>query len=251
MVRLDKYSPIPLYQQLVQALVARIEARELQPGDRIPSEREIAEQMHVSRTTARLAVDELVTRGIVYREQGRGTYVAEPRMRGLLGFASFSEDMAARGRVPRSTVLEQIVLPADDRLAEILRIEPGAPVLRLVRLRLADDEPVALQTAHIALSLAPGLDEMDLTDESLFAILHAQYAIYPAWTEAEMEARKATAVQADLLNMAPNDPVLVVRGLTYSDSFDIVETVETVYRGQDLALYVGRQRFSSLRGGYQ
>jgi len=248
MTRLDKYSPIPLYQQLVQALVARIDSQELAPGERIPSEREIAVQMHVSRTTARLAVEELVASGLVYREQGRGTYVAEPRMRGLLGFASFTEDMQARGRTSRSIVLSQQVNPATERLAELLRVEAGQPALHLVRLRLADDEPVALQTADIALGLAPGLEAMDLADASLFAILREQYGIYPAWTEAEMAARKATAEEARLLELEPDSPVLVVRGLTYSDSFEVVETVETVYRGQDLALYVGRQRFSTLRG---
>jgi GntR family transcriptional regulator len=247
--RLDKYSPVPLYQQLVQALAARIDSREFEPGDRIPSEREIAEQMRVSRTTARLAVEELVASGRVYREQGRGTYVAEPAMRGLLGFASFSEDMQARGRVPRSTILKQEVLAADKHLAEILHIEPGDAVLHLLRLRLADDEPVAVQSANLPLSLVPGLETLDLTDQSLFTILRKQYYIYPAWTEAEMGARKATDEQAHLLKLEPESPVLVVRGLTYSDSFEIVESVETVYRGQGLALYVGRQRFSSLRGG--
>lgn len=249
MARLDKQSPVPLYQQLVQALAAQIDSRELAPGERIPSEREIAEQMRVSRTTARLAVEELVASGLVYREQGRGTYVAEPKMRGLLGFASFSEDMQARGRVPRSTIVKQEVIPATERMAEVLRIQPGDAALHLLRLRLADDEPVALQAAHLPLAMFPGLEALDLTDQSLFNILREHYGVYPSWTEAEMEARKATAEQARLLRLPPGDPVLVVRGLTYSDSFEVVESVETAYRGQDLALYVGRQRFSSLRGG--
>ena len=247
MSRLNKHSHVPLYQQLVQTLVARIDANELLPGDRVPSERELAENMHVSRTTARLAIDELVASGVVYREQGRGTYVAEPTMRGLLGFASFSEDMRARGRVPSSQILTKELITATDQLQASLRCAPGEQVLHLVRLRLADDEPVALQSSYIPLRLVPGIEAMDLRDRSLFTILREQYYIYPAWTEAEMEAREAAAETAVSLNLEEGDPVLVVRGLTYTDSFEIVESVETIYRGKGLALYIGRQRFSTLR----
>jgi GntR family transcriptional regulator len=247
MTRLNKHSHIPLYQQLVQALVAQIENNELGPGERVPSERELAEKMNVSRTTARLALDELVASGVVYREQGRGTYVAEPRMRGLLGFASFSEDMRARGFRPSSQILKQKVIEADEKKQATIRCSAGERILHLVRLRLADDKPVALQSSYIPLALVPGLDTHQLENRSLFTILRDEYFIYPAWTEAEMEARKADSHTASLLNLAENDPVLVVRGLTYTDSFEIVESVETIYRGEGLALYIGRQRFSSLR----
>jgi GntR family transcriptional regulator len=243
MARLNKHSHIPLYQQLVHTLVEQIENNELQPGDRVPSERELAEIMNVSRTTARLALDELVVRGVVYREQGRGTYVAEPRMGGLIGFASFSDDMRARGFTPSSKILKQEVIEADDSLKALLRCSVGDRILWLVRLRLADGNPVALQFSYIPLELVPGLESKHLENRSLFNILRSEYFIFPAWTEAQMEARKAEADVATLLNLQENDPVLIVRGLTYTDSFDIVESVETIYRGEGLALYIGRQRF--------
>lgn len=247
MSKLNKHSHVPLYQQLVLTLAAQINAGELRPGERVPSERELAETLQVSRTTARLAIDELVASGVVYREQGRGTYVAEPRMRGLLGFASFSEDMRARGHVPSSKILRQELMPANEKQQEMLRCAPDEMVLHLVRLRLADGKPVALQSSFLPHHLVPGMEAMELADRSLFTILREQYYIYPAWTEAEMEARQATQETAVLLDLKAGDPVLVVRGLTYTDSFEIVESVETIYRGQGLALYIGRQRFSSLR----
>lgn len=98
---------MPLYRQLVERLVSQMESGELPPGGRVPSERELAEEFGVSRTTARLAVDELVISGIVYREQGRGAFVAAPRLYGLQGFVSFSTDVAARGMQPRSRALAQ------------------------------------------------------------------------------------------------------------------------------------------------
>lgn len=245
MPRLNKNSHIPLYQQLVQTLVARIDSGDLSPSDRIPSERELAENMDVSRTTARLAIEELVSSGLVYREQGRGTYVAEPRMRSLMGFASFTEDMLSRGCQPTSRVLKQELIDPDLKLQNTLHCASDEKVLHLVRLRMADDEPVALQSTNIPHRLAPGLEKADLQNKSLFKILREQYYIHPAWTEAEMEAMAATTEQADLFQIDTGDPVLVVRGLTFTDSFEIVEAVETVYRGRGLALYIGRQRISA------
>jgi len=242
---LNKYSPVPLYRQLVDKLTGQIRSGELRPGDRVPSERELAEQLNVSRTTARLAIEELVTSGLVYREQGRGTFVAASSMRGLIGFASFSEDLIARGYKPGTRIIAQELIDGDDTIRKALKVEQDEKILRLMRLRLADDKPVAIQTTHLPARLVPGLEHRDLTDQSLFAILRHDYYIYPAWTEAEIEATRATSQQAQLLGLTLGDPVLIVRGLSYTDSFDIVESVETVYRGEGLSLYIGRQRLQT------
>lgn len=241
----DKVSDTPLYRQLALHMARAIREGRLQPGDRIPSERELADEAHVSRTTARLAVDEMVVSGIVYREHGRGTFVAQPRLRNLMGFASFTEDMRSRGMQPGSRILEQHVIAADAALAARLRIAPEDRVLRLVRLRLADEQPIAVQISHLPLALVPGLDRVDLTDRSLFDTLRREYDIYPAWTEAEVEAQTASADIARLLEVELNSALLVVRGLTFSESFQLVESVETIYQGKSLALYIGRQRFSA------
>jgi len=242
---LNKYSHVPLYQQLVDKLAAQIRRGELRPGDRVPSEREIAERLNVSRTTARLAVEELVASGLVYREQGRGTFVAASARNSVLGFASFSEDIRARGLKPGSRILAQELIDGDEAIHELLNLPPGEKVLRLVRLRLADSKPVAIQTAWLPARIVPGLEKRDLTNQSLFTILRQEYYIYPAWTEAELEAVEAEPPQAHLLGIAAGDPVLVVRGLTYTDSFQVVESVETVYRGAGLTLHIGRQRLQT------
>ncbi|HVO42744.1 MAG TPA: GntR family transcriptional regulator, partial [Aggregatilineales bacterium] len=168
---LNKYSHVPLYQQLVDKLAAQIRRGELRPGDRVPSEREIAERLNVSRTTARLAVEELVASGLVYREQGRGTFVAASARNSVLGFASFSEDIRARGLKPGSRILAQELIDGDEAIHELLNLPPGEKVLRLVRLRLADSKPVAIQTAWLPARIVPGLEKRDLTNQSLFTIL--------------------------------------------------------------------------------
>ena len=94
----------------------------------------------------------------------------------------------------------------------------------------------------------PGLEKEDLNDKSLFKVLIEKYCIRPAWTEAEIEAMPASPEEARLLTLKPNDPLLVVRGLTFTDSFEVVESVRTAYRSKGVALYIGRQRLVSSLG---
>jgi len=246
---LDKGSHIPLYLQLTAQLIAMIETGALRPGDKIQSEREMAEMLNVSRITARLAIQELLKSGLVYREQGRGTFVAESKMRNVQGFTSFTEDMKKRGLKPGSRIITQEVVAVDETLARTLHLEPGESAVHLVRLRLANDRPVALQTAYLPLKMCTGLELEDLADRSLFEVLRQKYYIHPTWTEAAVEAAAALPEEAHLLGLKPGDPVLVVRGLTFNESFEVVESVRTAYPGKGLAIYIGRQRIGSLTEG--
>ena len=242
---LDKGSYIPLYMQLYSRLIKMIESAELKPGDKLASEREMADSLNVSRITARQAIQALLESGLVYREQGRGTFIAERKMRGLMGFASFTDDINSRGYQPGSRVLTQELIHVGEQIQKTIKVGPEDPVLHLVRLRLADGEPVAIQASYIPYHLVPGLEQEDLNGRSLFRVLREKYFIYPYWTEAEIEAVSATAEEARLLDVKPKDPLLVVRGLTFTDSFEIVESVRTAYRSKGLALYIGRQRLTS------
>ncbi|MFM8368061.1 MAG: GntR family transcriptional regulator, partial [Chloroflexota bacterium] len=209
-------------------------------------ERELSEILNVSRITTRLAVQELLESGLVYREQGRGTFVAEPKMRGVQGFTSFSEYMQNQGLTPGSKIINQELVGVDEKLAETLHINMGDPALHLVRLRLADGRPVAIQSAYLPSSMVPGLEKENLVNRSLFEILRQKYFIHPAWTEAAVEASAATAEQARWLEIKSGEPVLIVRGLTFTESFEVVESVRTVYPGKGLAVYIGRQRIGNV-----
>ncbi|MCJ7780090.1 MAG: GntR family transcriptional regulator [Acidimicrobiia bacterium] len=237
----DKRSHRPLYLQVVDYLAGQIHDGDLPTGSRVPSERELAEELGVSRTTARLAVDQLVRTGMVYREQGRGTFVAEPHMRGVQGFQSFSQDVRARGSKPGSRVIRFGLIPPDSDVQAKLRIGADDLALELVRLRTADGEPIAFQESYLPRDLVPGLEDDDMTDRSLFTVLRERYFVYPAWTEAEVKATFASAEVCQLLGISDDQPVLVVDGLTFTDSFTVVEAVRTTYPSQDFALYLGRQ----------
>jgi len=242
---LDKGSYVPLYMQLYSRLMRMINNGELRPGDKLVSERELADSLNISRITARQSMQALLESGLVYREQGRGTFVAERKMRGLMGFTSFTDDIRSRGYQPSSRVLTQELIYVDEQLQRVIKVKPDELVLHLVRLRMADNLPVAIQSSYLPSHLVPGLEKEDLNNKSLFAVLNQEYYIYPYWTEAEVEAVSATSEEAHQLGLKPHDPLLVVRGLTFTESFEIVESVRTAYRSKGLALYIGRQRLVS------
>jgi GntR family transcriptional regulator len=244
MAGLDKTSYVPLYRQLVDVFVRKIDSGELRPGDRLPSEREMAESMKVSRITARQALDTLEQLGLVYREQGRGTFAAEPRLHHVEGFSSFSEYVIKRGRQPSSRIIKQELIDAKQSLQNLLKLQPDEQVLHLVRIRLADDTPLALQSAYLPQHICPGLENGNLASRSLFEMLREEFAVYPTWTEPEICAGAASETEAELLELEPGAPVLVVSALTYTETFEIIEQVRTVYRGTDFWLYIGRQRVS-------
>lgn len=242
---LNKNNPEPLYRQLYARLAEQIYSGEITAGERIPPERELADSLNVSRITARQAIDALVENGMVYREQGRGTFVAEPKMRGVIGFTSFSEEMIARGLQPSSIVITQALVNVDEKLQKALKIGADDKVLHLVRLRLADGKPVALQSSYLPHRLCPGLENEPFGSQSLYSILREKYSVNPSWTEAEVEVVHASTEEARELHIEKNDPVLVIKGITFTESFEVVESVRTIYRGKGLAIYLGRQRISS------
>ena len=239
---LDKTSYTPLYLQIADQLIHMIEVGELKPGDKIVSERELSETVNVSRSTSRLAVQELLKCGLVYRERGRGTFVAEAKIRNVPGFSSFTDSMLDLGLKPGSQILQQEVIPAEDALAQSLHLKLGDPILYLMRLRMADEKPLAVQYSHLPLKICEGLENEKLANLSLFNILRQKYNVYPKWTEALVEASSASTNEAHLLGLKPGEPVLVVRGITFTESFEIVESVRSVYSSRGFGLFIGRQR---------
>ncbi len=242
MASINRRSYIPLYLQIAQSISRRISAGELRPGMQLPSEREIAEHNAVSRVTARQALDELVAEGMAYRLQGRGTFVAEPKIREVSGLGSFSDDIRSQGLEPGSHVLVQEVIHPDETVRRKLKLGPDDVVLQLDRVRLADHLPVAFESAFINYCLCPGLEGEDLASQSLYAVLREKYGVYPAWAEAEIEARGALPHEAELWDIDVGQPVMVAYRLTYTETFDLIEYVQSVYRGDRFTFYVGRQR---------
>jgi GntR family transcriptional regulator len=208
---LDKSGFIPLYYQIQQALIEKIQAGELTIGDCLPSEYELARSYQVSRMTARQALHNLKSRGYALSQRGRGTYVTQPKLeKNIMHLRGFTEDMKQRGMMPSSRLLAQTVLLAKGILAEQLRVEEGSAILQLRRLRIADGTPMALEESHIPLKHYPGLERTDFSSESLYKGLRDKYGVRAAWADEVLEASPATSEESELLSIPKNSIMLSI-----------------------------------------
>jgi GntR family transcriptional regulator len=227
---IDKESATPFYLQLKRLIESQVASGTLQPHSRIPSERELSEQFGISRMTARRALLELTREGRIYTSVGKGTFVAEPKiLQNLQALTSFSEEMRARGMRPAARLLRRELCPAGAEVAAGLRVAPETPVLCLERLRLADDEPMAIERAHYCFTGMDHLNTLPL-DGSLYELLHERFGLVPAEALQEFEARLATPPEQELLRIGTGAPVLTIARTTLDQGQRPFEFVQAVYR---------------------
>jgi GntR family transcriptional regulator len=229
---MGKDVPIPLYYQIKARLLEAIESGQLKPGDRVPSERELTAQFTVSRMTARQALTELETQGYLYRLQGKGTFVATPKLeQPLAGLTSFTEDMRRRGLEPGAQVLTAGEVPADRRVARSLGVAEGAPVFKLERLRLAGGDPMALEASHIPAVYAPGLLDAGAIRGSLYQVLEERYGIRLVRAVQSLEAVAANSYEGEMLHVREGTPLLLLERTSRDTADRPVEFVKSLYRG--------------------
>ncbi|MFV0458846.1 MAG: GntR family transcriptional regulator [Actinomycetales bacterium] len=217
------------YEWLRVVLLEHINER-LRPGDPVPSERELADELDVSRMTARRALNALVSEGRIRRVPGLGSFVNEPTILLPIQLTSFTTDMNQRGYTSGAQTLSQSVGSADEEVAARLGIGSGTPVLTIVRLRSADLRPVAIERVHLVAGMVPGLEEVDLTDRSLYAVLADRFGLILDGGQQTITARAAEPEDASRLQMAPGSPVLHLARTTTSRG-RIVEFTASIYRG--------------------
>ena len=238
MVDSVKSGPVPRYYQLQEIIRERIRTGELAPGSLVPSERELCERYGISRMTARQAISGLEAEGLLYREQGKGTFVGQPVIaQQLLQLTGFTEDMAARKSKPGARVLSAEMWPADEETAERLRIRPSQPVYRMRRLRLADGEPLAIELTRVSFIGCERLLHYDLAQESLYRLLEGTFDIPLLEADEELQADQATDDESELLQIAPGSPVLRTRRVMVTRRNHPVEYATSVYRGDKYRFY--------------
>lgn len=203
----------------------------LEVGRPIPAERQLAVDLGVSRLTVRAALDELVRDGYLDRRHGSGTYVTEPKIAQPLTLTSFSEDMRRRGMTPGSRTLELTSTTAGARLAHRLGVSPEARLVRVKRLRLADNQPMAMEVLHVPESLVPGLTRQDFEDHSFYELLRERYSITIASGAQSIEPTVTSEEESEVLNVPLHTPAFLFERTTASESGRIVEFVRSIYRG--------------------
>lgn len=197
----------------------------------------------VSQITVKQAITGLVQDGLVIRRPGVGSFVTKPKVeQQLLNLTSFSEDMARRGLRPGAKVLQTEITGASAYEAEQLEIPPGEALIRITRLRLADDEPMAIEAFAIPQMLCPGLISEELENVSLYRLLAEKYGINIDRAYQQLEPIRASKSEAKLLHIPAGTPLLQTERCSLTNSSRKVEYTKSVYRGDRYKFWVSISR---------
>ena len=206
---------LPLYQRLRDQLAEQIANNRWRPGEAIPTEAALSAEHQLSTGTVRKAIDALVSEGVLERQQGRGTFVRRPQFQSsLFRFFRF-QTAAGERRVPESRILSIEPVPAPSAVAQALGLTPDAPVIRIVRVRLLDVEPVLAEEIWLPRSRFQPLLEIDLSQKGplLYPIYEETCGQVVAYAEETLTAESVNEVYARLLQVPVNSPVVVIERL--------------------------------------
>jgi GntR family transcriptional regulator len=223
----QKDSSVPIYSQVERIVMDMIDSGRLSAGQRAPSEREIAETLGISRMTARAAMSKLVADGYLYSVPGKGTKMRQE----LLELTSFTEDMRNRGLKPGARLLDiGVTDQASEKIYRTLELSVEEDLIRIHRLRTADEEPMCLETSYLPRSYVPWLLEEDFESGSLYLALEG-HGIELARAEEHLEATVVRETESELLTVPVGSPALLIERTTYTEGDRPVEYVKSLYRG--------------------
>jgi GntR family transcriptional regulator len=217
-------------------------------GNALPSERQLSVDLGVSRLTVRAALDDLEREGYLVRRRGSGTYVREPKIAQELTMTSFSEDMRRRGMRAASRTLSVRTTLAGARLGRLVQVSPSERVVVARRLRLADDETMAIETLHVPEQLVPGLTQKDL-DGSFYELLSERYGIDVVGGTQTIEPTVTGEEESEALGVPLHSPAFLFERTSRTNDGTIVEFVQSIYRGDryKLVTELSRKPSASLR----
>ncbi len=224
---IDRASPLPLYFQVATHFENAITSGLLPPGTLFENEILLADRIGVSRPTMRRAMEQLVDQGMIVRRRGIGTRVVQPKVRRPLELTSLYDDLATAGRKPTTTVLAFESLPADEEVATKLGLTPGAPVVKIVRLRAAQVEPIAVMTNYLPADLVT-FGASDLAERGLYDLLRRKGIHLHSATQT-VGARNATPQEAVLLDQLKGTALLTMQRETLDDTGRVVEYATHLY----------------------
>ncbi len=232
-----------LYYSVKEKMLEFINNGKYEVGSQLPTESDLCKLFDVSRTTIRLALQQLELEGRIYKVQGKGTFVSQPKINEQItqNIKSFSEQMKDAGLSSYSKVLSLEVIPASLFLAHSLEVQQDDPIIKLVRLRFAEAKPYQHSTSFIPWKLAPSLLKDDCS-KSLFQLLESKYNINILKSVESIEPVLPDQTICDMLNIPENTPSFLLESHTYSTDSIPVEYSTTIVRG-DFAKFVTERYF--------
>lgn len=231
MKRIDKDSRIPLYYQLIDIIIEMIEKGNLKENNQLPSERELCDTYDISRSTVRQAIQELEKDGYIYRVHGKGTFVSPERFKqNLLEFYSFTEEMKKLGKTPSSEVLDFEVIECNEKIARKIKLEVGNEIYMFTRLRLANEEPMMLETSYVPCNRFPGLTKGKLQQRAMYDIFTQEYNASFTCAEEIFQSVLTRENEAKLLKYSSGLPSMMIERITHEND-NIIEYTKGIARG--------------------
>jgi GntR family transcriptional regulator len=229
-----------LYSRVESVLASEIADGALKPGDQLPTEDDLIRRFEVSRITVRRAIQNLVGRGVVEIRRGRGTFVAAPKIRHeLTELSGFVEDMHAVGRKATARVISKEIVTADRTVADHLALTKGERVVRIRRVRLADNVPISFDETYLPLEIGKKIITNNLKVEPIFSLLERKYDVPLIEAEYKLEAVGAESEVAAALRVKQGSPIFRIERTSYSTGNRPVDYEKLYYRG-DLVRFVTR-----------
>ena len=243
---IDKSSVIPIYYQLFKLIEEQIRRGDLKPGESLPTEHEISLRFEISRMTVRRAISELVAAGMVYAQQGKGTFVATPKLDNIIfELNDFNEDIKQRGLHYKTTLLEAKIIRANTELRA--KFQVGEEYKRFLYFRTvlsAEDERLSYEVKYTIYSKSKPILESELKDPSLPSLIVAHTEYMPMSSKKVLQVGVCTEEEAVILGIAPNSPVFLIEQTIYDQELKPVGWSKAVYRGD-------RYKLTSYDGWYK
>ncbi|WP_245799317.1 GntR family transcriptional regulator [Virgibacillus siamensis] len=228
---MDKKNRVPLYLQLMEDLIKKIDAGEYQVEEKLPSERELCEVYDLSRITVRQTLQELEREGYIYKLHGKGTFVSPKSYnQNLVKLYSFTEEMKAIGKKPATQVLSFREIALDERLASKMGMATLDEAFQVVRLRLADDEPLMYETSYLPKKTFPHLTEKDLVERPMYDVFTEDYQVGVSKAIERFSATSIRKEEAEQFGMTADQPAMLIKRFAYHNE-KLIEYTISVARG--------------------
>jgi GntR family transcriptional regulator len=244
-ITIDRQSAVPYYHQVKEKVKALIESGELQPGDSLPSEFRLSEQLGISRLVVHRALRELVTEGWLIRMRARGTFVA-PQMKHRFMVTgplfSITDDLTVDALEPSNRVLQREVIAASEEVKESLKLTVNSAVIHIQNLRLAKGLPFSIEEMYLSNDRFPALAGIDLDNQSIYHALDKIYGAYPQEALDTISADSASRDEARLLGINMGAPVMRVTRTSTDKSGLPVEYSKIVFHAGRYQLVAHMQR---------
>lgn len=231
------YNP-PLYIQIKDTLIEKINSGEYKSGSQLPSERELSDTYEISRMTARNALSQLVDLGYAYRLKGKGTFVRLPNFeRDFVKLSGFSQMLKSRGIEPSNKIVKFGIIESDKKIASLLETTIGTKVYEIVRVRYGDNIPLALEYSYLPMSLYENLLQYDFENNSLYEVIENIYDYKLKFSKQWIKITTLYEKEAKILDVDENTPAFLLESISYDINDKVVEATKSINIGDRTTFY--------------